>query len=114
MVLHRPRSLFYHFGHADDEVEGAWHNIMSLIGVLAYMLGSLAHTGLATHVHEGRLREEKRHALDLINALIKTHAVAFELALEHAAENDEAGVDHGGTVTKVSNTGGYPDISSVV
>lgn len=99
---------------AADEVEGAWYNIMSLIGVLAYMLGSTAFTYLAIHVHEGRLREEKRHALDLINALIKTHAVAFELALEHAAENDEAGVDHGGTVTKVSNPGGYLDKSSVV
>ena len=95
---------------AEAEVGNAWYNIMSLIGVLTYMLGSIAFTSLAVSVHRAQLRVEMRHARDLINALIKTHAVAFELALEHA-ENEELARELAFTErgTKVPNTGGFLD-----
>ena len=65
---------------AEAEVGKAWYNIMSLIGVLTYMIGSIAFTGLAVSMHRTQLRVEMRHARELINGLIKTHAMAFELA----------------------------------
>ena len=71
--------------HVDkDTAAGQWFDILNLIGVMSYMAGAICFTYLAITVHNAQLREQRKHAIDLVNALVKSHAVSFELALEHA------------------------------
>ena len=51
------------------EFGGEWHSIVELLGTMWYLLGSIALYFMSLSVHKDHLRNQRRQAVELINAL---------------------------------------------